>query len=96
MQGGAHTEIDIKPIISRQNEDTSFDDCEAGIPTPKLYLPEAIVTPVTTKQGKTSLPEPNGIKPRKPCNCTKSQCLKLLVSSLCTNMSLKSELMVLT
>lgn len=21
--------------------------------------------------------EPNGIRPRKPCNCTKSQCLKL-------------------
>lgn len=23
--------------------------------------------------------EPNGIRPRKPCNCTKSMCLKLLV-----------------
>lgn len=21
--------------------------------------------------------EPNGLRPRKPCNCTKSQCLKL-------------------
>jgi hypothetical protein len=30
--------------------------------------------------------EPNGIRPRKPCNCTKSQCLKLWVfpmSQLC-------------
>ena len=24
-----------------------------------------------------SLLEPNGMRPRKPCNCTKSQCLKL-------------------
>jgi len=35
-------------------------------------------------QSRPSVPtrttlEPNGIRPRKPCNCTKSQCLKLWV-----------------
>lgn len=27
--------------------------------------------------------EANGIRPRKPCNCTKSQCLKLWVLNIC-------------
>lgn len=31
---------------------------------------------VTTTANDTSL-ESNGIRPKKPCNCTKSQCLKL-------------------
>ena len=30
----------------------------------------------TSQRSYTSV-EPNGIRPRKPCNCTKSQCLKL-------------------
>ncbi|XP_015180571.1 PREDICTED: protein lin-54 homolog isoform X4 [Polistes dominula] len=40
------------------------------------------LTAVTISDGKSSQRsysnvEPNGIRPRKPCNCTKSQCLKL-------------------
>ncbi|XP_011686891.1 PREDICTED: protein lin-54 homolog isoform X2 [Wasmannia auropunctata] len=30
-----------------------------------------------SQRGSYSNVEPNGIRPRKPCNCTKSQCLKL-------------------
>ncbi|KAL6263515.1 hypothetical protein P5V15_006305 [Pogonomyrmex californicus] len=30
-----------------------------------------------SQRGVYSTVEPNGIRPRKPCNCTKSQCLKL-------------------
>jgi len=30
-----------------------------------------------SQRGVYSNVEPNGIRPRKPCNCTKSQCLKL-------------------
>ncbi|CAL1686259.1 unnamed protein product [Lasius platythorax] len=30
-----------------------------------------------SQRGTYSTVEPNGIRPRKPCNCTKSQCLKL-------------------
>lgn len=30
-----------------------------------------------SQRGTYSAVEPNGIRPRKPCNCTKSQCLKL-------------------
>lgn len=38
------------------------------------------VGPVIESKGSQrsySSVEPNGIRPRKPCNCTKSQCLKL-------------------
>lgn len=30
-----------------------------------------------SQRGTYNTVEPNGIRPRKPCNCTKSQCLKL-------------------
>ncbi|XP_015180528.1 PREDICTED: protein lin-54 homolog isoform X1 [Polistes dominula] len=41
------------------------------------------LTAVTISDGKSSQRsysnvEPNGIRPRKPCNCTKSQCLKFM------------------
>ncbi|KAG8291739.1 hypothetical protein J6590_053598 [Homalodisca vitripennis] len=32
----------------------------------------------STPKSKISSEGPNGIRPRKPCNCTKSQCLKLM------------------
>lgn len=35
------------------------------------------ITESKSSQRSSSSLEPNGIRPRKPCNCTKSQCLKL-------------------
>ncbi|KAK3923764.1 Protein lin-54-like protein [Frankliniella fusca] len=70
-------DMDIKPIImslAASAEESSVDDVEPVAPPAK---PEQAPAPPPAKQSKTSLPEPNGIKPRKPCNCTKSQCLKL-------------------
>ncbi|XP_066594732.1 protein lin-54 homolog [Prorops nasuta] len=40
-------------------------------------LPAATVIENKTSQRPYANIEPNGIRPRKPCNCTKSQCLKL-------------------
>lgn len=38
---------------------------------------EPISVPLIKRTSQPVLLEPNGIRPRKPCNCTKSQCLKL-------------------
>lgn len=38
---------------------------------------ENVTTPVTIAQKSKSSDSHNGIRPRKACNCTKSQCLKL-------------------
>lgn len=70
----AQPDMDIKPIIMSLAEEASVDDVD---PLPHLVKPEHAPAPPPAKQSKASLPEPNGIKPRKPCNCTKSQCLKL-------------------
>ena len=42
-------------------------------------MTDAILTPASPiKPSAMRTPaEPNGIRPRKPCNCTKSQCLKM-------------------
>lgn len=50
--------------------------------TPKVAIPALSTTPkaspVTSEPvGPEPNMEPNGMRPRKPCNCTKSQCLKL-------------------
>lgn len=61
-------------------DDASMEDADLLCPPIKLPPPPpAEGAAPSTKQGKASVPEPNGIKPRKPCNCTKSQCLKLYV-----------------
>lgn len=75
-KGLSQSDVDIKPIVIASAEDTSLEDSDGGIPSSKVSV-EATLAPASTKQSKSSLPEPNGIKPRKPCNCTKSQCLKL-------------------
>lgn len=36
----------------------------------------SVIESKSSQRSYTSV-EPNGIRPRKPCNCTKSQCLKL-------------------
>ena len=71
----SQSEVDIKPVVVSMCEDENVIDSEAFMPVTKVPLDTGVAT--TTKQGRSSLPEPNGIKPRKPCNCTKSQCLKL-------------------
>ncbi|XP_039291213.1 protein lin-54 homolog isoform X4 [Nilaparvata lugens] len=38
---------------------------------------EPLIFPGHKRPSQPVLLEPNGIRPRKPCNCTKSQCLKL-------------------
>ncbi|XP_063865474.1 protein lin-54 homolog isoform X3 [Scylla paramamosain] len=41
-------------------------------------IPPGTIIPHTTKpQPSRTIIDANGIRPRKPCNCTKSQCLKL-------------------
>lgn len=42
--------------------------------TPSMKPPVAMETPPTTPKEET---DANGMRARKPCNCTKSQCLKL-------------------
>ena len=52
--------------------------------TPKVAIPVRPAPVKTTSSSDAVVPvndvtnlESNGIRPRKPCNCTKSQCLKL-------------------
>ncbi|KAJ1521300.1 hypothetical protein ONE63_002978 [Megalurothrips usitatus] len=69
---GDQGEIDIKPILQGlHDEDSTIEETDA-----ETLLKEPTIIPAV-KPSKAQLPEPNGIKPRKPCNCTKSQCLKL-------------------
>lgn len=46
---------------------------------PETIKQEAVEPVVSTKEKPRSVTnlEPQGVRPRKPCNCTKSQCLKL-------------------
>lgn len=74
--GGKVEEVDMKPILLSM-DDTSMEDADLLCPPIKLPPPAEGSAAPSSKQGKSSAPEPNGIKPRKPCNCTKSQCLKL-------------------
>ena len=39
--------------------------------------PQIVETFVKEKPRVVTNIEPQGVRPRKPCNCTKSQCLKL-------------------
>lgn len=72
----SQSDVDIKPLLMAMGDDTNIVDSDAVISSAKM-LSEPVTT-ASSKQGRgSSLPEPNGIKPRKPCNCTKSQCLKL-------------------
>ncbi|XP_034244525.1 protein lin-54 homolog [Thrips palmi] len=75
---GKGEDIDMKPILLSM-DDSSIEDADILCQPIKLPPPppsEGTPAP-STKQAKAAVPEPNGIKPRKPCNCTKSQCLKL-------------------
>lgn len=51
--------------------------------TPKVAIPvQSTLTKISPVPNETTPApepniEPNGMRPRKPCNCTKSQCLKL-------------------
>ncbi|XP_054269282.1 protein lin-54 homolog isoform X2 [Macrosteles quadrilineatus] len=43
----------------------------------EVYTPKETFVPLTAPQRTKSSESHNGLRPRKPCNCTKSQCLKL-------------------
>lgn len=55
------------------NSKVAIPVMRSTVQTPK---PAVADIPVPAPASETSL-ESNGIRPRKPCNCTKSQCLKL-------------------
>ncbi|KYM75671.1 Protein lin-54 like protein [Atta colombica] len=62
----------------------SIDEIKLKSPTPGLLGSSqsstatlCVIDGKNSQRGVYSNVEPNGIRPRKPCNCTKSQCLKL-------------------
>lgn len=69
------------PIMTSSNTTTRFSQQQKTASPPS---PEPGQTSAASQTKAQSVLESNGLKPRKPCNCTKSQCLKLyLTGGLC-------------
>lgn len=63
------------PIVTSSNATPRLSQQPKAAPPPS---PESAQMSTSASQAKAqSVLESNGLKPRKPCNCTKSQCLKL-------------------
>lgn len=60
-------------FIPQQNTVNS----KVAIPVMKPIIQKLSSTETATTMANDTSLESNGIRPRKPCNCTKSQCLKL-------------------
>ena len=72
------------PIVS--STPTTVRTTQQKVIPPPSSSPESSQSTAAASQSKTqAVLESNGLKPRKPCNCTKSQCLKLLVFQLTYN-----------
>jgi len=64
------------PIVS--STPTTVRTTQQKVIPPPSSSPESSQSTAAASQSKTqAVLESNGLKPRKPCNCTKSQCLKL-------------------
>ncbi|XP_046457412.1 protein lin-54 homolog isoform X1 [Daphnia pulex] len=63
------------PVVSSVSTTSRLSQQPKAAPPPS---PESAQMSASASQAKAqSVLESNGLKPRKPCNCTKSQCLKL-------------------
>lgn len=63
------------PVVSSVSTTSRLSQQPKAAPPPS---PESAQLSASASQAKAqSVLESNGLKPRKPCNCTKSQCLKL-------------------
>ncbi|XP_067210845.1 protein lin-54 homolog isoform X3 [Linepithema humile] len=77
----SHGNIVVLPAQYVQKQATDSTKSKSQPATPSL-LGNSQTSPLCVIDGKNSQKgtysvEANGIRPRKPCNCTKSQCLKL-------------------
>lgn len=74
------TEIKARVEVKKSE---NFDESRENRPTPIVTNSQAYEAFLSKKEEKPKLLpgpvafEPSGVRPRKPCNCTKSQCLKL-------------------
>ncbi|KAL1497636.1 hypothetical protein ABEB36_008561 [Hypothenemus hampei] len=65
-----------KPTLPSTNRPIA--PAKSETPEPTVGSPTANTPSVATTEAQTNIGNnANGIRPRKPCNCTKSQCLKL-------------------
>ena len=78
-----NTFVNFFQVISMEPSVTSiFPKIEPGLVTTSINTSQTFSTSVsspslTPLEIKPDIYESTGVKPRKPCNCTKSQCLKL-------------------
>jgi hypothetical protein len=82
-------DIQPKPAVKYEGDNSESDDSPDGKKSTlrpivtnnhayEAFLNKKEEKPKTTSGGSSNVAfEPSGVRPRKPCNCTKSQCLKL-------------------